>query len=59
MRHGTAVPSCPGVPCLAVPCLVVLVPVPCRAARLAIYIGTHRYYDLSFVGSQDGGDLGP
>ena len=36
-RHGTAAPPCPGVPCPVVPCFSVLVPVPCRAARLASY----------------------
>ena len=37
IRHGTANMPCRVVPCLAGPCLSVPVPVPCRAARLAIY----------------------
>lgn len=32
---------------------------PPSASATYSMIGTHRYYDLSFVGSQDGGDLGP
>jgi hypothetical protein len=36
-RHGTDPLPCLAVSCPVVPCLVVLVPVPCRAARLAIY----------------------
>jgi hypothetical protein len=36
-RHGTDLLPCLAVPCPDVPCLGVLVPVPCRAARLAIY----------------------
>jgi hypothetical protein len=41
-RHGTDLLPCLTVPCPFVPCLAVLVPVPCRAARLAIYIGGSR-----------------
>jgi hypothetical protein len=36
-RHGTDLLPCLAVPCPVVSCLVVLVPVSCRAARLAIY----------------------
>jgi hypothetical protein len=40
-RHGTDLLPCLAVPCPVVPCLVVLVPVPCCAARLAIYTCMH------------------
>ena len=36
-RHGTARHERGIVPCRLVPCLTVFVPVPCRAARLAMY----------------------
>jgi hypothetical protein len=36
-RHDTDLLPCLAVPCHVVSCLIVLVPVPCRAARFAIY----------------------
>jgi hypothetical protein len=55
-RHDTDLLPCLAVSCHVVSCLVVLVPVSCRAARLAIYsvVAAHEYYTskLSIRGFQ-------